>query len=288
MMRALLFILVYLPLCCLAQQYLPLTTTFKGQAKFESIVRKAIAARWTELPTGERMVKIAMELEGIPYTSYTLEVDDHIESPSVNFHGMDCWTFFEICLGMSRMLETPKNGYQAQDLLDEIQWTRYRHGKCRGDYLERIHYLAEWYVDNSKRGNIVDLTRTFPHTRIYNRCEEMSLLWQSYRYLKHNPQLRTKMAREEARLNRMPVYMIPKHKVTTMEDQLQNGDIIGIARTDNGSYCSHVGIVIKDKLGRSRFMHASSTHKKITVDSTLSEYLAKYRKHAGILVARPQ
>ena len=85
------------------------------------------------------------------------------------------------------MLDSPKDSYQARDLLDQIEWTRYRNGKCYGNYLDRIHYLAEWYIDNDKRGNIEDLTRSFPNTRMHNRCQEMSILWKSYRYLKHNP-----------------------------------------------------------------------------------------------------
>jgi len=35
-------------------------------------------------------------------------------------------------------------------------------------------------------------------------------------------------------------------------------------------------------------MHASSSHKKVIIDSTLSGYLNQYKKHAGILVARPK
>lgn len=276
------------PLWCSAASPLPLSTTFKGQSKFQSIARKAVAEQWGRLPMGQRMVKVAMELEGIPYQSYTLEIHNHIESPSVNFHGMDCWTFFETCLCFGRMLDTPKDSYRPEDLLDQIEWTRYRNGKCHGNYLDRIHYLAEWYVDNKKRGNIADLTRSFPNTRMYNRCQEMSILWKSYRYLKHNPDLRPKMAKQEERLTRMPVYMIPKHKVANIETNLQNGDIIGIASARDGGYCSHVGIIVKDSKGHSRFMHASSTHKKIIVDSTISGYLYQYRKHAGILVARPK
>jgi len=49
-----------------------------------------------------------------------------------------------------------------------------------------------------------------------------------------------------------------------------------------------VGIIIKDEKGRARFMHASTTYKKVVIDSTISEYLYKFKKHAGILVARPR
>jgi len=285
-MRPLVYLLVFLPLWCAAAGHLPLSTTFKGQAKFQSIVQKAVQQQWGRLPMAQRIVKVAKELEGLPYKSYTLEIDNHVESPSVNFQGLDCWTFFETCLCFSRMLDTPKASYQPEDLLRQIEWTRYRHGKCHGNYLDRIHYLAEWYVDNKKRGNIKDLTRSFPNTRMSNKCQEMSILWKSYRYLKHNPGLRPQMAKQESRLSRMPVYMVPKHKVAGIERKLQNGDIIGIASAHDGGYCSHVGIIIKDSQGRSRFMHASSTHKKVIIDSTISGYLNKYRKHAGILVAR--
>ena len=287
-MRFLIYLLVFLPLWCAAAGQLPLSTTFKGQSKFQSIARKAVKEQWGRLPISQRMIMVAKELEGLPYKSYTLEIDNHVESPSVNFQGLDCWTFFETCLCFSKMLDTPKASYQPEDLLRQIEWTRYRHGKCHGNYLDRIHYLAEWYVDNKKRGNIVDLTRSFPNTRMHNRCQEMSILWKSYRYLKHNPGLRPQMAKQESRLSRMPVYMVPKHKVAGIERHLQNGDIIGIASAHDGGYCSHVGIIIKDSQGRSRFMHASSTHKKVIIDSTISGYLNQYKKHAGILVARPK
>ncbi|MGB0776235.1 MAG: N-acetylmuramoyl-L-alanine amidase-like domain-containing protein, partial [Akkermansiaceae bacterium] len=246
-------LLTLLPLT--AGEHLPRSLTFKGEGKFRAMARKAVVQQWGKLPIGDRMVKVAKELEGIPYKSYTLEIHNHVESPSVNFQGMDCWTFFETCLGFCRMLNTPKKHYTAQDLLRQIEWTRYRGGKCNGHYLDRIHYLAEWYSDNKKRGAIHDLTRHFPSQRMHNKCQEMTILWRSYRYLKHNPSLRRGMTAHEARITRMPVYMVPKHKVSGIERRLKNGDIIGIATKHNGGYCSHVGIIIKDAQGRSRFMH---------------------------------
>lgn len=288
-MRLLLYGLIFLlPLNTYAKEWLPQSSTFKGQEKFHQIAQKAVKERWGKLPIGTRMVKVAKELEGLPYKSYTLEIHNRTESPSVNFTGMDCWTFFETCLGFSRMLETNKKSYTPQDLLKQIEWTRYRGGECHGNYLDRIHYLAEWYVDNHKRRNIYDITNKFPTQRMDNKCQEMSILWKSYRYLKHNPDLRAGMTQHEARLTKMPVYMVPKHKVAGIESKLKDGDIIGIATRHDGSYCSHVGIIIKDAQGRARFMHASTTYKKIVIDSTISGYLNKFKKHGGILIARPR
>jgi len=292
-MRFLFYLLI--PLSCVhlatqafAANHLPLSTSFIGQDKFYSMGKKAVKENWGSLPMGARMSRVAKELEGTPYKSYTLEIDNRIESPSVNFRGMDCWTFFETCLGFCRMLDTAKTSYRTQDLLREIENTRYRNGRCNGNYLDRIHYLAEWYSDNNKRGTIKDLTRTFPHQKMDNKCQEMTVLWKSYRYLKHNPDLRRGMAVHEARITRMSVYMVPKEKVAGIEKKLKDGDIIGIASRYDGGYCSHVGIIVKDRRGRARFMHASTTYKKVVVDSTISEYLKKFNKHAGILVARPQ
>jgi cell wall-associated NlpC family hydrolase len=280
-------LLAILATTTLAEQPLPLKTTFQGTARFQAVAAKAQRENWRALPIGDRMAKIGLELKGTPYRGFTLEIHDRVESPSANFNGQDCWTFFEICLGMARMLETPKKTYTPGDLLDQIEWTRYRGGQCRGNYLDRIHYLAEWYIDNDKRKTVVDITRRFPTQRMPPQCGEMTRLWKHYRYLKMNPELRAGMAHHEQRLNKTPVFMVPKDKVAGIEPKLQNGDIIGIARHDNGSYCSHVGIIIVDQAGQRRFMHASTTYKKVTIDSTISAYLNKFKKHAGILVARP-
>lgn len=281
-------LLFMIQLSAFAKEHLPLSLTFIGQEKFQRLASKAVKQQWHKLPVGNRIITIAKEFQGIPYKSYTLEIHNQIESPSVNLHGLDCWTFFETCLAFSRMLNKPNTTYTPHDLLRQIESTRYRHGRCDGNYLDRIHYLAEWYADNQKRGTIHDITRKFPSIQMHNKCEEMTILWKNYRYLKHNPSLRLGMAKHEIRLTQMPVYMIPKHKVRGIERQLKNGDIIGIASHRNGGYCSHVGIIVKDIQGRSRFMHASSTHKKVIIDKTISDYLNQYAKHAGILVARPR
>lgn len=281
--------LALLPLFSLqAKEFLPQKITFIGSKKFDAITQKAVRENWRKLPIGDRMAKVALELNGIPYKAYTLEIHDHIESPSVNFAGLDCWTFFETTMGIARMLETPQNSYSKSDLLRQIEHTRYRGGTCNGNYLDRIHYLAEWYKDNNKRKTIDDITRKFPTVTMPNQCNEMSKLWKHYRYLKHNPELRPLMAEQERRMTAMTVKMVPKSKVAGIEKHLRNGDIIGIARNGDGSYCSHVGIIIKDEKGRARFMHASTTYQKVVVDDTISNYLNKFDKHAGILIARPR
>ena len=270
------------------RRQLPMSTIFKGESRFQAIARKGVRENWGKLPIGERMILCADELHGLPYQNFTLEIDDHIESPSVNFNGLDCWTFFETCLGMSRMLAYPKNSFQPGDLLREIQFTRYRGGQCSGNYLERIHYLAEWYYDNDAKGACRHITRDLGHAqRIQGRkISEMTTLWKSYRYLRNNPSLRGPMKNWENHVQQMPVYYIPKSKVSSIESKLQNGDVIGIATKYNGGFCSHVGLIKRSK-GVSRFMHASRTYKKVVIDKSISGYLYDFDKHAGIIVGRP-
>ncbi|MEM9444366.1 MAG: N-acetylmuramoyl-L-alanine amidase-like domain-containing protein [Verrucomicrobiota bacterium] len=269
-------------------QTLPLETTFRGTKKFEQIVAKAKKENWQNLAIGERTAVIGKELLETPYKSYTLEIHDHIEAPSANFYGLDCWTFFEISLGMARMLEKNKETYSPPDLLEEIEYTRYRDGKCYGNYLDRIHYLAEWYVDNHKRGNIIDITKDLGGTRFKKECREMTVLWKGYRYLRKNPELRAPMKKHEERISSLPMYHIPKNKVGAIESQLQDGDIIGIATNPIGSFCSHVGLAYRDSKGVLRLMHASSDFKKVLIDVRLKDYLYRYKKHAGVIVGRPK
>ncbi len=292
----------FLPLVCFligcltgpasaASQELPLSVRFKGEERFEQMVKKARSEGWEKLPIGERMIKFGRELHGLPYTSFTLEIDDHVEAPSANFDGLDCWTFFEISLGMARMIAVEKDRYTPQDLLDQIEFTRYRGGTCSGNYLERIHYLSEWFFENEARGVADDITKDFAFAKPMTdrKCQEMTILWKSYRYLRNNPELRPPMAKLEAKVSQLPVYYIPKEHVHLIEPKLQNGDILGIATTHQGGFCSHVGLAIRTSDGVLRLMHASSQkqYRRVVIDKSISEYLKSFRGHAGVIVARP-
>src|SRR5438067_8478123 len=139
---------------------LPMRTVFKGQDRFQQLVVRAKVENWKALPIGERTAAVGQAMVNTPYRSYTLEIDNRIESPSVNFKGLDCWTFFEIAVSFARMLDEPEANWTPSTLLHHIELDRYRSGECTGDYLSRLHYLEDWLYDNSRRGLIQDLTRT--------------------------------------------------------------------------------------------------------------------------------
>ena len=86
---------------------LPWSTVFKGEHKFKSLCHQARKSNWAAKPIGERTNELGKAICGTPYVNCTLEIDNRIESPSVNFLGKDCWTFYETSLAMSRMVKNP-------------------------------------------------------------------------------------------------------------------------------------------------------------------------------------
>ena len=274
---------------CSAAEFLPQKRTFLGVEKFQRIVARALAENWRAQPTGMRTALFGQALLGTKYVAWALEIDDRIESPSVNFNGLDCWTFFETALGLARMIAVPQASYSPSDLLRQIEWTRYRGGVCRGQYLDRIHYLDEWFTDNASRGNVKYITSKIgPTVRLTGRAnDEMSLDPKLYRYLRANPALIPALSQIEQRLARVPFHYIPKEQVAACEGRIQSGDIIGIVTHRAHVFCSHVGLALRTAVGACHFMHASLTGKKVMVDKPLHQYLAGIKSHAGIVVARP-
>ena len=269
---------------------LPFSTVFKGRDKFERLVKEARAGDWAALPIGERTAKVGQAMLGTRYRGYTLEIDDRVEAPSVNFDGQDCWTFFEISLAFARMLNEPQESWTPERLLHYIELDRYRGGQCTGEYLSRLHYLEDWLWDNDKRNLVADLTRKLGGRPAPHAAREMTVGWRSYRYLKNNPALLGPLRKMEERVSRQTLYQIPKSQVAKIESKLQSGDIIGIVSRDGRMVgTSHVGLALRTSDGVLHFMHASSprNYGKVVIDSQLSKYLYRYGSHTGILVARP-
>src|SRR5438445_6294745 len=281
-------------ICSMAFGYesrFPFNTVFKGQEQFNRLVAKAKAGNWKALPIGERTAAVGQALVGTRYKHFTLEIDNRIESPSINFNGVDCWTFFETALGFARMLNEPEANWTPERLLYYIELDRYRGGECTGQYLSRLHYLEDWLYDNDRRGLVEDLTRTLGGASVPHSAREMSVGWRHYRYLAANRSLLGPLARMEANVSSRPLYEIPKNRVAAIESKLRSGDIIGIISRDrNGVYSTaHVGLALRTNDGVLHFMHASSPGNsgRVIVDTELSKYLYRYRSDSGILVARP-
>jgi hypothetical protein len=269
---------------------LPMDVVFLGEAKFHAIVAKAERQGGRRLPLGDRTIRVARELTGIPYVNFTLEVDDRVESPVVNFKGMDCWTFYENALAIARMLRYKPGPYKPADMLHMIEIERYRNGVCNGSYLSRMHHLEEVFHDNQRRGYAVNITPRLPGAeRLRREIREMTVQWESYRYLRSNPALIAPMGRIEAQVSRLPVWHVPKSRVRAVEDHLQDGDICAITTNWKFGYTSHVGLIVRIN-GRSHLAHATSDRSKgrmTIIDKPITDYLNGSSKHAGMVICRP-
>jgi len=258
---------------------------FQGESVFSNLLNIANESLHRVQPIGERVDVIGLALQGTPYVANTLETSDTVEVCTVTFEGLDCVTFFETCLGMARM--SALGGTSPADLVREVTYTRYRSGILAG-YLSRLHYTCEWFADNVQKKVVRDITRDLPGAVPFEKkIDFMSTHPHSYRQLKANPDWIPKIAEIEQRLSKMAMYHVPKAKIAEAEPHLQSGDIVGITTAVEGIDCSHTGLCHRDKDGRLRFLHASSSAKKVVLGPRLSEYVASISKDLGVMIARP-
>jgi hypothetical protein len=152
-----------------------------------------------------------------------------------------------------------------------------------------MHFLEEVFADNGARGLSENPTKDLGGERLSRQIREMTAMWKSYRYLRNNPSLLPEMASIQDKVSALPVYHIPKNRVSSIERQLRTGDILAITCKYPGAYTSHVGIAVKKSDGV-WFMHATSKRdkgRKVILDCRISDYLKRSDDHYGIIVYRP-
>ena len=267
---------------------LPFDVVFRGRDRLAELERRSRTEGWSRLSMAQATAAAGMALHGVRYENFTLEIDDHIEACSVNLEALDCWTMFEIALALAQMSKQQLRPWTPEQLLREVEFLRYRNGRCDGNYLSRIHYLAEWWVEAERKGVARDITRSLPGAEPwFKEINAMSSNPSLYRYLRMNPHLLPEKRRLEARIQNLPVWHVPKERVAAVEHLLQSGDIVAITSHIRGEHCSHIGLAFRDCAGVLRFLHASKNHGRVILDGRLSDYLNFFSTHAGIMVARP-
>jgi len=260
---------------------------FDGQDVFTRIVNKALAEKWNQLPIGELIGKIALELKGTPYVGFTLERSADAEYCVVNLEGLDCVTFFEDSLCMARMLKRGKSSPEA--LLNEVQTTRYRGGRM-GDFTTRLHYTTDWFADNEAKGVVKLLTPELPGAEPFSqKVGIMSQHPEHYRQLAAHPELLPAIRQIEEVINGRSLKYLPMAKLSAAERLLQTGDIVGVTTTEEGIDIAHTGLCIKDEQGTVHFMDASSSRRvmKVTLEPEISTCLNWSPKLTGVMIARP-
>ncbi|MCB0748104.1 MAG: DUF1460 domain-containing protein [Ignavibacteriae bacterium] len=249
------------------------------KSKFDFAVKKDLENK----PINDVLIEIGKTFLGLDYEAFTLEKGES-EQLVIHLSGLDCYTFFESSLVFAKCIKKGKTTFE--DYQRELTNIRYRNGKIDG-YPSRLHYASDWLFDNTKRGNVKDITKQIGGIEFSKKIDFMSTHSDSYRQLKNNPQYVKEIKSIEDSINSRKYYYIPENFIECVEDSIQNGDIILLTASADGLDISHTGMAIKMDDGRIHFLHAPLRSKKIQItEQPLSDYVKSVDRHTGIMVAR--
>ena len=249
---------------------------------FKSLKQFITDSSFDSLSNGRLIVTTGKLFLQTPYVGGTLENDD-VERLVINLHQLDCTTFIENILALSKIANQSKTS--INDFAKELEFIRYRDGKLK-DYGSRLHYFTDWMFDNERKGLLVDITKTIGGEAYQKTINFMSSHINSYPALVRDSSLVDHILQSEKEINSRKHFYIPEDKVQEIENQIKDGDLIAITTKIKGLDVSHTGIAIHIN-NRLHLMHASSKAKKVVIsDIPLAEMIQKNRLQSGIMVSR--
>jgi hypothetical protein len=248
-------------------------------SKFQLAVDKSLKDK----SIGDVIVEIGKSFIGTDYLSHGLE-KDRDEQLVINLMGLDCTTFLENALALARCIKKGKSSFE--DYQKELQLIRYRDGII-DKYPSRLHYFSDWIYDNIEKNVVEDITEEIGGGKTKFDVNFMSTHPESYKQLKVNSDFITIIQKQEKEISCREYYFIPKEELSSKEEFIQNGDLLGITTTVEGLDIGHTGIAVKMDDGRIHLLHAPSENIKVQIsEQPLSDYLMKYKRHSGVIVLR--
>ena len=235
-----------------------------------------------ETAMGPMMIRVGRAFLGTPYVAQTLEQAPD-ERVVVNLRGLDCTTYVENVLVLSRLAREGKLSWGRY--VDGLEEVRYRDGKLDG-YPSRLHYFTEWIRDNQEKGLVRDITEHIYGLTFYKKINFMGTHRDLYPFLASDANYR-QMQQIEAGLSQKPICVLPQAEVAAREALLQDGDILALATDIEGLDVTHTGIAIRLDDGRIHLLHASTVGEVVISEQPLADYLKGVRHNTGIIVVRP-
>lgn len=232
----------------------------------------------------ELVTYYAYKLLGRPYVAHTLEGEK--EFLTINIDELDCTTFVETLYALART--TMSGRYSWRDFANNLEDIRYRDGHING-YASRLHYISEWTVDNTSRGNIEEVTKDLPGAReLIKTINFMSTHRDAYPALKDDETFNLIKKYEEGYRNHK-TYYLKKEQLNSKDicTAIQEGDFVGLVCKTPGLDISHMGMVVKDEKGELVVIDASMTGGKVMKEpKAIVEYLRPKKSVIGIRVFR--
>jgi Protein of unknown function (DUF1460) len=200
----------------------------------------------------------------------------------INLKFFDCVTFVENMVALAQT--RAKNSKNFDIYKKNVQNIRYRNGVI--DYAARLHYFSDWIYENEKRGVVKNITKQLGGILLEKNINYMTSKKDTlYGNLADNTTFAA-MQEIESNISKREKWYIPKENVQAIENQLKDGDIIGITNRLDGMDMAHVGMVIHVG-GQVKMLHASSQYQKVIItEGSLFEYIRDKKAHTGIMVAR--
>lgn len=246
--------------------------------KFQIGVRKEFAER----PIGDVMVAIGSLFIGTPYIANSLEQPGS-ERLVINLQALDCVTFVESTLALSRCIRLRQHCFDAYK--EQLQLIRYRSGVI-DEYPSRLHYFSDWIHDNTEKRVVQDVTKELGGIPYEKKIEFMSVHRSAYRQLADDNFLEA-IGNTETDLNQRARHFIPKQRLEEDLPAIRDGDIIAITTSTDGLDISHTGIAAHVN-GTLKYLHAPLSNGTVQLTSgSLAEYLKMHKKQTGVMVARP-
>ena len=232
---------------------------------------------------GDVIAIIGKSFIGTDYKASTLEMEGD-ERLVINLSGLDCTTFLENVLVFSRLIK--KDASSFDNYLKELTFIRYRNGIIN-QYPSRLHYFTDWIFDNVEKNVIKDITKELGGIAVNFHINFMSSHVALYKQLKENPSFVPLIRTNEDSINSRTYYYIPKNKVSSIEEEFLDGDIIAFTTSVKGLDIDHVGIAVRGLDQRVHLLHAPQVNNKVHITKEpLSDYIINLKKHTGILVLR--
>ena len=235
------------------------------------------------LSTADLIITAGKMLIETPYVAHTLEGGAE-EKLIVNLRALDCTTFAENCLALARTAQSATPNFAT--FVNELRSIRYRNKKLT-DYSSRLHYFSDWIYNNEQKGIVKNISCELNAVDTNFSVDFMSKHSEKYSQLKNNRKYIEVIAAQEVEISKRKQCIVPESKIAAIEDQLKDGDILGITTNIQGLDIQHVVMALRQN-GRVHILHASQKYMKVLISTeTLEDYLMGSKAATGIVVARP-
>lgn len=259
--------------------------TRADSARVMALFNKAKTLRQRNI--ADYMIFFARELKGIPYVAKTLE-NNKEEKLVVNLRQLDCTTYVETVLALSRSMAQGKPTFQ--NYCTQLRMIRYANGIV--SYPNRKHYFTYWIQQSVKQGLVKDIQGPNPPFKVLQTVNAyyMSTHLSQYPMLKGKAEWVKRIKAMEQSINGLHPRYIPTASIDNsklLRSTVHNGDIIAIVTTKTGLEISHLGIAVWHKDGLHMLNASSLYHKVVEDNNLLKTYLKKQKSARGFRIVRP-